>query len=109
MKIGAELLIRQWGRPMAFYRDGVLLFEFKGRVVQAKPATDDVSYSFDQNHCQIIGAVSDFVAGSPPTKIRPVKFDVVKYLGEDYTVQRGYFAGADEDELCKMDVIGGTA
>lgn len=107
MKIGAELLIQQWGRPMEYYRNGVKLFGFKGRIVHPKQFSEEFDYSADQAHLQIIAAISDFVTSSTNIRVAPVKFDMVRYQGEDYTVQRGYAAGADEDELVKLDVIGG--
>jgi len=94
---------------MTFWRDGVQLFSFKGRLVEDRPAAEELDYSVDQHNQRIIAAATDFVAGSPPLPVRPRKFDVVKITasGDVFTVQRGHVAGADEDELIKMQVRGG--
>lgn len=108
MKVGAEALVRQWGRDMTFWRDGVEMFGFKGRLVETRPTEDQFDYSVDQHNFRIIGCFSDFVFGSPVQPVVPRKFDVIQYRGESYTVQRSHIAGADEDELIKMEVRGGV-
>ena len=101
MKIGAENLVLKWGRPMQLKRDGVVLLSFKGRLAEVRPGSEEYDQSVDQHNYKIIGGVSEFGT------VRPQKFDVVVYDGQEYTVQRSHVAGADEDELIKMMVRGG--
>lgn len=103
MKIGAAALVQAWGRTMSYYRDGVKLFDFKGRRAEIRPEAEQLDYSVDQLNFNIIAAVEDF------GDVRPQKFDVVLWDGQNYVVQKGHAAGADEDELIKMHVRGGMA
>lgn len=103
MKIGAAALVQAWGRNMTYVRNGVDLFTFKGRRVELRPDETTLDYSVDQANFKIIADVADFGT------VRPQKFDVVRWDGIEYTVQIGYAAGADEDELIKIRVQGGLA
>jgi hypothetical protein len=104
MKIGAEVLVRGWGRSMTLSRAGTVLFSFKGRRANIRPEAEDFDQSVDQLNFRIIAMWEDFGG------VMPLKFDVVTdERGEEFTVQSAKLAGADVDELIKMVVRGGQA
>lgn len=106
MKVGAALMIRQWGRDMLLSRGGVVLVSFKGRKYEPRAhevASFALDNSFDQEVIFIVVAFEDL------NGVVPQKFDVITFVGTgvEYTVQRGHTAGADEDEIVRILLKGG--
>lgn len=101
IKIGAAKLIRKWGRDTTLSRDGMLLATFKACRSEVKPDERPLVNSLEEEVFVLIASADDLVDAGMPKR-----FDRIVWDGNEYTVQHAHGAGAQANEVIRMQVQG---